>query len=125
GAASLRKGLLWRGMPACLQIDFAPGAAQVRWQVPDTDQTLAEHEVLPLVRRMLGLTQDVASFEARWATHPQLGPLLVRQPGLRVPVTATPFEALAWAIMGQQISVAAALSLRRRVIIAADLRHAS
>jgi len=30
---------------------------------------------------------------------------------LRVPVAATPFEALTWAITGQQISVAAAVSI--------------
>ena len=125
GPASLRKGLLWRGQPACLQIDFAPGAAQVQWQGPAGDEALATQEVLPVVRRMLGLTQEVAAFETQWAAHPQLGPVLARQAGLRVPVTATPFEALAWAIMGQQISVAAAVSLRRRLIQAADLRHAS
>lgn len=125
GPASLRKGLLWRGQPARLQIDLQPGAAQVRWQASTQEQALAGHEPLPLVRRMLGLTQDVASFEAQWGTHPQIGPLLALQSGLRVPVTATPFEALAWAIMGQQISVAAALALRRRVILAADLRHPS
>ncbi|MCD2511550.1 DNA-3-methyladenine glycosylase family protein [Comamonas endophytica] len=125
GPASLCKGLLWRGQPACLQMDFTPGAAQVQWQVAPGQRTPAAQEVLPLVQRMLGLAQDVAAFEARWAAHPQLGPLIARQPGLRVPVTATPFEALAWAIMGQQISVAAALSLRRRVILAAGLRHES
>jgi len=125
GPASLRKGLLWRGQPGCLRIDFAPGAAQVRWHISAADDAVAAQELLPMVRRMLGLTQQVTTFEAQWAAHPQLGPVLARQAGLRVPVTATPFEAVAWAIMGQQISVAAAVSLRRRLILAADLRHAS
>lgn len=125
GPASLRKGMLWSGRPACLQIDFAPGAAQVRCQVDAQHQALAAHEVLPLVQRMLGLAQDVAAFEALWAPHPQIGPLIARQTGLRVPLAATAFEALAWAIMGQQISVAAAILLRRRLILAAGLRHGS
>ncbi|MET1116250.1 MAG: AlkA N-terminal domain-containing protein [Comamonas sp.] len=123
--ASLRKGMLWRGQPACLRIDFVPGAAQVQWLMAAGHEAPAAQEVLPLLRRMLGLTQNVASFEARWASHPALGPVLARQSGLRVPVAATPFEALAWAIMGQQISVAAAVSLRRRLILVAGLRHAS
>lgn len=128
GPALLRKGLWWHGQPVVLQVDFVPGLALARWQSASGAPELparAAQEGLALVQRMLGLAQDVAAFEAQWRGHPQLGPLLVRQPGLRVPVTATPFEALAWAIMGQQISVAAALSLRRRVILAAGLRHES
>ena len=127
GAATLRKGIWWRGQPVCLQIDFAPRQAQVQWQTAagDQDQDQARHEALPLVRRMLGLTQDIEAFEAKFSAHPSLGPVLREQSGLRVPVAGTPFEALAWAIMGQQISVAAAVSLRRRLIRAADLRHRS
>lgn len=125
GPGRLRKGLWWRGQPVCLQIDFAPGLARVRWQMAAGNQAVAAQETLPLVRRMLGLTQDIAAFEAQFAGHPGLGPVLLRQSGLRVPLAGTPFEALAWAIMGQQISVAAAVSLRRRLIAAADLRHAS
>jgi DNA-3-methyladenine glycosylase II len=74
---------------------------------------------------MLGLSQQVEAFEQRYREHPQLGRLIVRQPGLRVPVTATPFEALTWAVMGQAISVQAAVSLRRKLILLAGLRHSS
>ncbi len=38
-------------------------------------------------------------------------------------LAATPFEALTWAITGQQISLSAALSLRRKLIRAAGLGH--
>ena len=125
GPATLRKGIWWRGRPVCLQIDFAPGLARVQWQMAAGDQALAARETLPLLRRMLGLTQDIEAFEAQFSAHPLLGPVLRQQTGLRVPIAGTPFEALAWAIMGQQISVAAAVSLRRRLILAADLRHDS
>lgn len=120
-ADTLRKGLWWQGRPVCLQIGFSPGAASVHWD----DAALPAQQLLPRVQRMLGLTQDIARFEAQWAGHALLGPVLQRQAGLRVPLAGSPFEALAWAIMGQQISVAAAVSLRRRLIVAADLRHAS
>ena len=128
GPDTLRKGFWWRGQPVCLQIDFAPGQAAVQWQAADSDPQRAAQaaaEIMPLVRRMLGLAQDVTAFETQFADHALLGPVLRKQSGLRVPIAGTPFEALAWAIMGQQISVAAAVSLRRRLILAADLRHAS
>lgn len=76
-----------------------------------------------LARRILGLMQPVAEFERTHARHPQLGPLIARNRGLRVPLAPTPFEALSWAITGQQISLGAAVSLRRRLIAAAGLRH--
>jgi len=52
-----------------------------------------------------------------------LAALIARHPGLRVPVAATPFEALTWAVTGQQISVGAATSIRRKLIEAAAVRH--
>jgi DNA-3-methyladenine glycosylase II len=122
--SSLEKGMLWRDAPACLSIRFHPGRAEAQLAV-DGDGGGDSHAVFEaMVRRMLGLAQDVEEFEARYRDHPQLGTLIARQPGLRVPLAATPFEALTWAVTGQQISVGAAVSLRRRLILATDLRHA-
>ncbi|EPR41444.1 HhH-GPD family protein [Desulfovibrio sp. X2] len=122
---SLRKGLLWSGVPGLLFIDLLPGRAEARL---DLDGPAAEKErpsFEAMVRRMLGLGQPVEEFERRFADHPQLGVLIARQRGLRVPAAATPFEALAWAVTGQQISVHAAISMRRKLIQAADIRHSS
>jgi DNA-3-methyladenine glycosylase II len=44
---------------------------------------------------------------------------------LRVPQSASPFEALSWAITGQQISVSAAISLRRKLIQRVGVLHSS
>lgn len=125
GVRSLRKGLWWQGRPVCVQMVFSADEVQVRWEMDAGDPALAAQEGLPLLRRMLGLTQDIDAFEARWAADSQLGAVLRAQTGLRVAVVGAPFEALAWAVMGQQISVAAAVAVRRRLILAADLRHAS
>jgi 3-methyladenine DNA glycosylase/8-oxoguanine DNA glycosylase len=54
-----------------------------------------------------------------------LGELFRRQHGLRIPLTPGPWEALAWAIMGQQISLKAAVALRRELIAALGARHSS
>lgn len=121
--SSLEKALLWADTPACLSIRFGRGEVRADLALdgepsPDCDSAFKE-----MVGRMLGLSQDVEAFERRHRDHPQLGGLIAAQSGLRVPVAATPFEALTWAITGQQISVAAAVSLRRRLIHAVGTRH--
>lgn len=119
----IEKGILWHGHPARLTLDLNPGEAEVRLDVDGPAPDPAE--VATLSRHLLGLDQPVAQLAAAHRDHPQLGPLLARLPGLRVPQAATPFEALSWAITGQQISLAAAVSIRRRLIEAAGLRHSS
>lgn len=120
---AFRKGMAWRGRPACLTIRFAAKSAQASLAVDGVAEDDGGDVLERLVRRMLGLTQPISEFEERFAAHPQLGSLIARHRGLRVPITATPFEALAWAITGQQISVSAAVSLRRRLIETVGLRH--
>ena len=123
--AFLEKGMLWREAAARLSLRFMPEQVQAHLHMDgpaqDDDQTM----FAAMVSRMLGLNQQVEAFEQLYAGHPQLGSLIANNPGLRVPVAATPFEALTWAITGQQISVSAAVSLRRKLILAANLRHSS
>lgn len=121
----LRKGLIWRDRPACLTIALRAGHAEAGLAV---DGSVLDHDremFLAMVRRMLGLSQQVEAFEQSYRDHPQVGRLIAQQPGLRVPVTATPFEALTWAVTGQQISVHAAVSLRRKLIRLAGRQHSS
>jgi DNA-3-methyladenine glycosylase II len=124
-ANGLRKGVLWRGTPACLSILFQNGRAEATLAIDGADQAGDDAALVALVRRMLGLTQAVELFEAAFANHPQIGQLIARNGGLRLPVAASPFEAVSWAITGQQISVAVAVALRRRLIEAAAVRHSS
>jgi DNA-3-methyladenine glycosylase II len=124
GESCFEKGLIWQGAPACLLIRFEPGrvdATLAGYGEPAADGQVAFDA---MVRRMLGLTQDVEAFEAQHCRHPQFGVILERQAGLRVPAAATPFEALTWAITGQQIRVHAAVALRRRLIEAVGMRYA-
>ncbi len=121
----LRKGLLWNGLPACLSIEFQGGQAAAVLAVDGELGATCPAQFEAMLRRMLGLAQDVAAFEQQYLDHPHLGAVLASQAGLRVPVAATPFEALTWAISGQQISVAVAVSLRRKLIVAAGVRHSS
>jgi DNA-3-methyladenine glycosylase II len=120
----LRKGMMWDGHAACLAIAFEGRRARAELSVDHgVLRDDAPDALKSMARRMLGLTQPVEDFERIHGTHPQLGPLIARNRGLRVAVAATPFEALSWAITGQQISVAAATAIRRRLIQAAGIRH--
>lgn len=122
---SLHKAFVWDGIAACLSLRFAAGMAHAEISLEGEPGGDIEPRFATMLRRMLGLDQAVEAFEERFGDDPHIGRLLSAQSGLRVPVTATPFEALSWAVTGQQISVAAAVSLRRRLIAAAGIRHAS
>src|SRR5262249_22834035 len=69
-----------------------------------------------ILLRMIGLNSDSTAFEARGKRDAAIRRLTATQPGLRIPLTPTIFEALAWAIIGQQINLAFATALRRDLI---------
>lgn len=108
----LRKAVTLDGRPCLLVFDFnQPGLVRT------TAKTLSRAALSRQTRAMLGLDQSVDTFEQAVAGQAApLGQLVHRQRGLRVPQSATPFEALSWAIIGQQISVSAATAIRRRFI---------
>lgn len=122
---SIEKALVWHGAPALLAIRFRPGQADACLSLDDGAPRDSRTTLIAMVRRMLGLAQNIDEFEAGFRSHPQVGILIAHQGGLRVPVAATPFEALAWAVAAQQISLSAAVSLRRSLVLAAGIRHAS
>jgi len=51
--------------------------------------------------------------------------VIARHPGLRIVQSATIFEALTWAIIGQQINLTFAIALRRTLIEQAGRAHSS
>lgn len=124
----LKKGLIWASRPACITIGFTATHVEAELAIDnpnDGPDIEPDGSLEALMRRMLGLTQAVGIFERTYRMHPQLGPLIARHPGLRIPLSATPFEALTWAVTGQQISIGAATALRRKLIHAAGAMHSS
>jgi 3-methyladenine DNA glycosylase/8-oxoguanine DNA glycosylase len=112
---TLHKATRLGGRPVRLRLRLAPGCAEVRGVgVPLRKADLSELQYQ--ASRLLALAGDAGAFEAAHHRHPHLGPLLRRRPGLRIPQTATVFEALVWAILGQQVNLAFAFKLRQRVI---------
>lgn len=123
------KALLLNGVPVMLSLCFAAGRANVALVLEGAAQRevsgmLGPEGMARMITRMLGLHQPVDAFIRRFGDDPEVGALLRPNAGLRVPLAATPFEALTWAITGQQISLSAAMSLRRRLIFACGRAHA-
>ncbi|MGZ5008519.1 MAG: DNA-3-methyladenine glycosylase family protein, partial [Methylobacter sp.] len=120
---SLSKGLVWNNRAACLTIRFRQTGADAGLRIDGSAEANDDDVFHAMVRRMLGLNQQIEDFEQTYRQHPQIGLLIAQQPGLRVPTSATVFEALSWAVTAQQISVKAAISIRRKLIQAAGLTH--
>ncbi|WP_258724612.1 DNA-3-methyladenine glycosylase 2 family protein [Cellulomonas sp. NS3] len=70
------------------------------------------------LRRWLDLDADPALVAAALGDDPLLVPLLAARPGLRVPGTTDPFELAVRAVLGQQVSTAAARTIAGRLVAA-------
>lgn len=73
-------------------------------------------------RRTFDLTADPALIESVLQSDPLLGPLTRRSAGLRIPGAWDPFECAVRAVLGQQVSVAAASTLAGRLVARAGRR---
>jgi AraC family transcriptional regulator of adaptative response / DNA-3-methyladenine glycosylase II len=103
------------GAPALLRLEFSPERVAVRIEAslpPTIAQRYAAHRV---VIGLVGLEQDAAAF-ARLARRLGLGRLVENRPGLRIVQTPSVLDGLLWSIIGQQINLAFACQLKRRLI---------
>jgi DNA-3-methyladenine glycosylase II len=121
---TIRKGVMIDGVPAVLEIDLGAQPDQALCIV-DLDGARLPGQAQEMLLNVLGLRIDPAPFEAAVANDPLFAPLVRRERGLRVIQSATIFEALSWAIIGQQINLGFAISLRRTFIALAGRAHTS
>jgi AraC family transcriptional regulator of adaptative response / DNA-3-methyladenine glycosylase II len=82
------------------------------------DDPRDEAEAIRRTRALFGLDADPDAMLAGLGTDPQLGPLVRARPGLRVPGAVDGFELAVRAVLGQQVSVAAARVLAGRITTA-------
>lgn len=75
-----------------------------------------EEAAVARVTRIFGLATDPEPFRALADRDPVLRPLAEPFPGLRPIMVADPFEALIWAVLGQQINVTFARTLKLRLV---------
>jgi DNA-3-methyladenine glycosylase II len=124
----IRKGVMVDGMPVLLEIDFGVQPDRARCTVdvgsdgpaPGAQLNMQLNDIL---LNMLGLRIAPEPFEAAVQDDPLFAPLVARERGLRVIQSATIFEALSWAIIGQQINLPFAIALRRTFIGLAGCAH--
>src|ERR671913_253074 len=72
--------------------------------------------IIARVRRVFDLAADPQAVDAQLADDPILAPLVAARPGLRVPGAWDGFELAVRAVLGQQITVAAGVSLVGKLV---------
>ena len=123
--AHIRKGVVLDGAPVALDIALAPNLARIGIEA-DAALTLRGKALLDdALLNILGLRIDPGPFLKAAGNDPLLGEAVRRNAGLRIVQSATIFEALTWAIIGQQINLTFAIALRRTFILQAGRRHSS
>ncbi|HEY2344435.1 MAG TPA: AlkA N-terminal domain-containing protein [Xanthomonadaceae bacterium] len=73
-------------------------------------------DIVRRVRRVFDLDADLAAVRSVLSEEPQLARAIRRHPGLRVPGGWDGFEVAVRAVLGQQVSVAGATTLARRLV---------
>jgi DNA-3-methyladenine glycosylase II len=125
----LRKGMLAGGVPVVLEIVpdnvSTPTSAGCTVHADGKLSKAAQEQVREAALSILGLRIDPEPFSVFATRDKMFGPLTRAQPGLRIVQSATVFEALTWAIIGQQINLSFAISLRRTFILQAGRQHSS
>ena len=124
-ATGLRKGILLRGSAVVLDVAFTDDAAVCRAEIDGSASGDLQTPLHGALLNILGLRIDPQPFAQLAAADPLLAPLVRINPGLRIVQSASPFEALTWAIIGQQINLSFAIALRRTFILQAGRRHGS
>lgn len=104
---------------ATLRVAPMPGASalSVRLRLPRA-QAGRRTALLARVRAAFDLDADPAAVAAGLGRDPLMADLVARRPGLRMPGAFDPFELTVRAILGQQVSVAAATRLAGRLVLA-------
>lgn len=103
---------------ARLRVRAIAGRPELRLELIDLDpaDTRRIPDLVRRVRRMFDLDADLQPVHALFARDPLLVRAIALHPGLRVPCGWDGFELAVRAVLGQQISVAGATTLARRLV---------
>ncbi|TAM76635.1 DNA-3-methyladenine glycosylase 2 family protein [bacterium] len=114
--ATYRRVVTLNGNRTALELHLEDGVIALRsaaWErAPRASERAALREV---AAHMVGADVDLAAFARAVAGDPKMAALERRFVGVKVPQTPTPFDALLWAILGQQITTALAHALKRKL----------
>jgi AraC family transcriptional regulator, regulatory protein of adaptative response / DNA-3-methyladenine glycosylase II len=98
--------------PGIVALSAGPGCVHCELRLTDLRDLAA---AVQRSRRLLDLDADPAAVQAALGADPLLGPLVRKAPGLRVPGHVDGAEMAVRAVVGQQVSVAAATRLATRL----------
>jgi DNA-3-methyladenine glycosylase II len=110
-----RRSVRIDGNPAWIEVKPVAGDEALELTV-NTGRSPVAREIADRVRRMFDLETDPAAITAVFDADPLLGPIAADAADLRMPGAWDPFEVAVRAILGQQISVAAARTLAQRMV---------
>lgn len=99
--------------PAVVRLRPEPGHLVARISLPDLADLAG---TVAGLRRLWDLDTDPGAVDGALGEDTLLAPLVALRPGLRVPGATDGFEVAARAVIGQQVSVAAARTLTARVV---------
>jgi AraC family transcriptional regulator of adaptative response / DNA-3-methyladenine glycosylase II len=110
-----RRTLVMNGDIGILEVKLDQGrdALLLKLSLPDLDGVIG---LVARVRRMFDCGADPDVIGSHLASDPLMARLVKRRPGLRLPSAWDPFEMAVRAILGQQVSVAAATTLAGRLV---------
>lgn len=114
-----RRALRLNGRPVLLEVASVGSVDEPALEVRLLGDA-GEPALLPLAERLVArcfrLDEDPAGLTAVAAADPVFGEVLDRMRGARALLMPSPFEALIWAILGQQINIAFAYKLKRLLV---------
>jgi AraC family transcriptional regulator of adaptative response / DNA-3-methyladenine glycosylase II len=110
-----RRALRLPGSLACVELAPVSGGWAARL---DLIELAGVRPAVAALRRLLDLDADPAQVDEALAADAVLRPLVRLRPGLRVPGAADGFETAVKAVLGQQVSIAAARTLAGRLAAA-------
>jgi DNA-3-methyladenine glycosylase II len=98
-------------------ISVRPGAGNILEVTLDFPDSAAVPEIVARLRRMFDLDANLPAIHRQLAVDPLMARLIAARPGLRVPGAWDGLELAIRAVLGQQISVVAAIKLAGKLVV--------
>jgi AraC family transcriptional regulator of adaptative response / DNA-3-methyladenine glycosylase II len=113
--SEVAKAMRLGGVPVVLRMRFDADSAVCEVDAAGSLDAEQMREAHAAAVRMLNLASDAFTFERQMARQPEYARLIEPRRGMRIPLTATPWECLVWTIVGQQVNLPFAYALRTEV----------
>ncbi|GGF66342.1 DNA-3-methyladenine glycosylase [Paenibacillus albidus] len=115
-AAGVTRLFVLEGSPVLIRVTAPDGdSMEVRLLYGELPGAQQQEWLARYIMEWFDLDRDLAPFYTLAAADPLLGPLAERFHGLRIVGIPDLFEALSWAILGQQVNLAFAYRLKQRL----------